>query len=310
MKVAQFKARHGDALPEAQVRNHGAAERASQRPQGIEAQIRAGRGARGPLEVQLSKFSPTLGSTTGNAQAELAVLQGQLADARVRYTPDHPDVKRLQRQIEALVCDSASEPERRRIVAEQPGLYRRCRASSMRLEAEIAALQAARHASAQSDLRVRGGMAAAAPDVEQDYAELARNRDVLQSQFDGHPGEAARGGYRPQSRDGAEGRPVHPDPVAQRPEHAVFAQSTRHHPAGDRTWRQARRGLCGTGRVVRSFGAQRPRLARRSPVFPPSRPCRSCSTEADRRRNSLWWVSYACVLIVATAFVAATVFTA
>ncbi len=33
-------------------------------------------------------------------------------------------------------------------------------------------------------------------------------------------------------------------------------------------------------------------------------------TEAERRRSSIRWLSYACVLIAATAFVAVTVFTA
>ena len=62
------------------------------------------------LNVQFSKINPTLGNTAGNLQTELATLQGQLADARVRYTPDHPDVKRLERQIEALSARAAAEP--------------------------------------------------------------------------------------------------------------------------------------------------------------------------------------------------------
>ena len=39
--VAEFKGRHGSALPKAQVRNQAAAERASRDLMGIEAQMRA-----------------------------------------------------------------------------------------------------------------------------------------------------------------------------------------------------------------------------------------------------------------------------
>ncbi len=123
-KIAQFKQRHPDALPDAQVRNQNSVERASQILFDIESQIRRAEERRGLLEVQLSRLNPTLGSTTGNTQTELATLQGQLADARVRYTPDHPDVKRLQRQIEALTAKAASDPSAGRDRAEQSGLHR------------------------------------------------------------------------------------------------------------------------------------------------------------------------------------------
>jgi polysaccharide chain length determinant protein (PEP-CTERM system associated) len=180
-RVAQFKIKHGEALPEAQVRNLGAAERASQTLFGVEAQIREATERQGLLEVQLSKINPVLGTTTGNTQLELATLQGQLAEARVRYTPDHPDVKRLQRQIEALMAKSAAEPPPTRVVANNPD-YLAVQSQVNATRREISALQASA-AEARRQLYAYQAGAMAAPRVESDYSALMRERGVLELQF-------------------------------------------------------------------------------------------------------------------------------
>ena len=179
--IAEFKARHGSALPEAQVRNQAAAERASRDLMGIEAQMRAAEERQALLKVQLSRINPTLGTTAGNVQTELATLQGQLADARVRYTPDHPDVKRLERQIEALSARAAAEPAS---VASAPNNPEYITVTSQ-IEAtqrELSALQSSA-ARARSQIYQYESGFSAAPAVEREYADLTRNRDVLQKQF-------------------------------------------------------------------------------------------------------------------------------
>lgn len=181
-RIAQFKLRHPDALPETQIRNLGAAERAATSLFDIEAQIRRAEERRGLLEVQLSKLNPTLGSTTGSPQAELAILQGQLAEARVRYTADHPDVKRLQRQIEALSTIVAQDPGSGRVVANNPD-YIAVESQLDSAKREISALQANAAQERQRLYQLEAG-AAAAPNVERDFATLSRDRAALQAQFD------------------------------------------------------------------------------------------------------------------------------
>ena len=181
-KIALFKIRHPDALPESQVRNVGAVERASDSLFDIESQIRRAEERQGLLEVQLSKVSPTLGSTTGSPQSELATLQGQLAEARVRYTPNHPDIKRLQRQIEALSAQAALEPGAGKVVANNPDYI----AVQGQLEAatrEISALRADAARERQRLHELEAGVASA-PRVESEYAVLMRERGALQAQFD------------------------------------------------------------------------------------------------------------------------------
>ena len=179
-RLAQFRAEHSESLPETQIRNQAMAERAERDLVGYESQIRAAEDRQTALNLMLSKVSPTLGTTTGNPQTELATLQGQLAEARVRYTPDHPDVKRLQRQIEALMAQpvtadaGAAEPNNPEYLAVQSQLAA--------VERELGALRVARDR-ARSQIYTYQSALGAAPQVEQDYAELVRQRDVLKNQF-------------------------------------------------------------------------------------------------------------------------------
>ena len=150
----QFKSRHGDALPAALGLSQGAAERAERDLQDIEGQIRLAEERQSLLNVQLSKLSPSLGSTTGNWRTELATLQGQLAEARVRYTPDHPDVKRLERQIEILSAKAASETGSAEPPANNPE-YLGVRSQINAVQRELAALQSECGARTGAHLRIR-----------------------------------------------------------------------------------------------------------------------------------------------------------
>jgi polysaccharide chain length determinant protein (PEP-CTERM system associated) len=307
LKVAQFKARHGDALPESQVRNLGAAERASQNIFSIEAQIRAAEERRGLLEVQLSKLSPTLGSTTGNTQAELAVLQGQLADARVRYTPDHPDVKRLQRQIEALAAKQASEPTASRVVPNNPD-YIGVQSQLDATRREISALQGSAERERAQVYAYEAG-AAAAPTVEKEYLELARNREVLQKQFDDVQAKLRQADVARNLETEQRG-----DRFTQ-----IRAPNTPDTPYSPNRLGIILLGIVLGGGIAMGLAAlaessdpsvRSVRDLREITSIPAIASLPVMFTETERRRRSIQRISYACVLIAATAFVAATVFTA
>jgi polysaccharide chain length determinant protein (PEP-CTERM system associated) len=179
-RISEFKARHGDALPESQFRNQAAVERAARDLQDIETRVRAAEEREGLLKVQLSKLNPSLSTTAGNWRTDLAVLQGQLADARMKYTPDHPDVKRLQRQIEALSAQVESQPGGT-VVPDNPE-YLSVQGQLQSAQREIAALRSEAARLRGQIYTYESGMAAA-PGVERDYAELTRARDVLRTQF-------------------------------------------------------------------------------------------------------------------------------
>lgn len=306
--IAQFKARHGSALPDAQLRNQGSAERATRELMDIESAIRAADERQALLNVQLSKLNPTLGSITGNPQAELATLQGQLADARVRYTPDHPDVKRLERQIEALSAKSSTEATSTvRVVPNNPE-YIGVQSQLVAVQREIAALQSSAARARGQIYEYDAGMAAA-PAVEREYAELTRGRDALRAQFNDIQGKL---------READIARNLETEQQGDR-----FSQ-IRTPGVADQPYSPNRLGIILLGIVLggglavglaaiaeASDPAVRgPRDLQAIPEIPIIASVPVMLNSAARRTRLVWWGSYATVLLAATAFVAITVVTA
>lgn len=180
-RIAQFKTRYGDALPETQARNIAATERIDRELLAIETQIRNAEDRQALLNVQLGQISPTLTGTAGSNRAELAILRAQLADARARYTPDHPDVKRLRRQIESLAARVEAEGDSPAIVPDNPE-YLAVQSQLTAVQREIAALRATA-ARARAQISGYESRLSVAPAVEQEYSELTRVRDVLLAQY-------------------------------------------------------------------------------------------------------------------------------
>ncbi len=118
--IEKFKSQYGAALPESQGINQAAVERVDLDLRANESRIRDAEQRQALLNIQLSQLNPTLAGSTGNWRAELKSLQAQLAEARMRYTPDHPDVKRLQRQIEALAARTEVEGDSAAVIPDNP----------------------------------------------------------------------------------------------------------------------------------------------------------------------------------------------
>jgi polysaccharide chain length determinant protein (PEP-CTERM system associated) len=305
-KIAEFKAKHGDALPESQFRNQAAAERAARDVQDVETRMRAAEEREALLSVQLSKLNPSLSTTAGNWRSDLTVLQGQLADARMKYTPDHPDVKRLQRQIEALVAEKAGSQDDGDIVADNPE-YLSVQSQLRSAQREVAAL---RSAAAQLRGQIYGyesGMAAA-PTVERDFAELTRARDVLRTQFVDLQGKL---------READLSRSLESEQRGDR-----FSQ-IRAPQVPTRPYSPNRIGIILLGLVL--GGALAVGLAALAESSDPSVRSRRdlleisdlpviaalpvLTNSAERRKERRLWLSYATGLVVATALVALTVVT-
>ena len=303
-RIAQFKGRHGDALPETQARSIAAIERVDRELRDVETRIRAAEERQALLNVQLSRLSPTLVGTVGNWRTELATLQAQLAEARVRYTPDHPDVKRLQRQIEALAAQIASEPEAAAVVPDNPD-YLVVQSQLEGAQHELAALgaTASRARSQISDYESRLSVA---PAVEREYSELTRVRDVLLLQFKD---------IQSKLREADVARTLETEQMGSR-----FTQ-IRAPSIPDTPFEPNRLGIILLGIVLGGgLAAGLAALAESSdPSVRSTRNLREITTipvlaaipvlvnEADHRRQRVWWTSYASVLLAAIVLVALTV---
>ena len=253
-RIAEFKTRHGAALPEAQIRNQAAAERSERDLQTIDGDIRVAEERLAQLRLQLSKVNPTLGSTDGSLHTELATLQGQLADARVRYTPDHPDVKRLQRQIETLSAQAAASGPGAAATANNPE-YLSVQSQIGAVQRELAALTANAARARGQIYQYQSGIAAA-PAVEREYAEMTRARDTLRAQYQdtqNRLGEASIARNLESEQKGDRFVQIRAPLVPAKP---YLTEPPRDHSARFRPWRRTRRGLGRARRIDRPNGAQ------------------------------------------------------
>lgn len=303
-QIAQFKTRHGDALPETHDRNIAASERVDRDLQATEAQIRSAVDRQALLNVQLGQLSPTLAGTAVSSRTELATLQAQLADARVRYTPDHPDVKRLQRQIEALRTRIAMEPDQPAIVPDNPE-YLAVQSQLTAVQRELDALRATA-ARARAQISAYESRLSVAPAVEREYSELTRVRDVLLAQFQDIQGKL---------READVARKLETAQMGAR-----FAQ-IRAPTVPDSPYEPNRLGIILIGIVLGSgLAAGLAALAESSdPSVRSARDLHDLSNispiaaipvlmnAADRRRQRVWWASYAGAILAVTALVGLTV---
>ena len=181
-RIADFKAEHGQALPEAQARNLGALDRAERDLTALESQIRLAEERETMLALQLTQISPNMFDTSQDWRIELNTLRAELAEARQRYTADHPDVRRLSRAIEALNARVAEDEGALRDIPPDNPEYIRVANQLETVRSELTALRASA-AQARSQIRQYSELRSIAPEVERQYLELMRDYNGLQAQF-------------------------------------------------------------------------------------------------------------------------------
>jgi polysaccharide chain length determinant protein (PEP-CTERM system associated) len=180
-KLAEFKSRYGDALPTSEGRNMMGADRSRRDLEDVQRRILAAEEKEGLLRVQIGEISPSLASAVGNWRTELSKLKGELALAEQKYTPDHPDVKRLRRAISELSEKGALSDTGESRRADNPE-YLRVSSQLDSARRELASLRS-------SEARIRGELyayeqnLATAPNVEREYIQLSRQYEGSQAQY-------------------------------------------------------------------------------------------------------------------------------
>lgn len=117
-KMARFKERHLDELPELAVLNSQMLNRTEDDLREVEARQRSLDQQISFLDAQLAQINPTaqIYSSTGerimSPQDRLKFLRSEYARASGLYAPDHPDVVRLKREIAGLEKGTGDEVDR------------------------------------------------------------------------------------------------------------------------------------------------------------------------------------------------------
>jgi uncharacterized protein involved in exopolysaccharide biosynthesis len=107
-KIAQFKEKNVDQLPEVTNLNLSLISRTENDLADVKNQLRMLEERKFTLDSQLATLNPAspifgeTGERLPDPSSQLKILKSEYATATARYSPEHPDVTRLKRQIEGL----------------------------------------------------------------------------------------------------------------------------------------------------------------------------------------------------------------
>ncbi|WP_297527155.1 GumC family protein [Thiohalobacter sp.] len=151
-QLATFKEQNVNRLPELAQLNSQLMDRTERQIEDIDNQIRTLEDRRFYLKGQLEQLDPYTPDVNISPQARLKALRTQYLSLNARYSPDHPDVIRLKREIEGLEKETGAGPDRDVLQSELRALQTELAAARekysaehpdvVRLERSVAALQA------------------------------------------------------------------------------------------------------------------------------------------------------------------------
>jgi polysaccharide biosynthesis transport protein len=116
-KIADFKAKHADELPELTQMNLQKMQHIQDELRDTDAQLRSLEQQITYLDAQLAQINPTAqvyASTGERVQSpadRLKYVRTEYARALALYSPDHPDVRRLKREMEGLEAAASADPD-------------------------------------------------------------------------------------------------------------------------------------------------------------------------------------------------------
>jgi polysaccharide biosynthesis transport protein len=184
-QYAELTSQHADVLPGSKDRNELNRERSERDLEDAQRQLRAAQERQSLMQIQLNGLSPNLlagkGGAVGGDLTDLATVKAQLADAEQRYTPDHPDVKRLRRALASLMTQQNGRGTGPVIKADNPE-YQRVASQLESANRDVAALQATVQREV-ADLSRYTYALHGSPEIERQFVQLQRQRDSLQAQY-------------------------------------------------------------------------------------------------------------------------------
>lgn len=202
-KVARFKQEHNGTLPEQETSLLAALSASSTELQGIQASIARAEENKLSLQAALSAAESSEVSLRASQQRDPAgsiqngvvvrkseILLEQLRAMRLRYTPDHPNVQALERELmqtrhaEAAAAQAAETgvPDRTKPAGSSPELIQqRERIATLRAQIEVAQHEAASLQKQREEVAASisndQARISKLPLVEQEMASLKRNYD-------------------------------------------------------------------------------------------------------------------------------------
>jgi polysaccharide chain length determinant protein (PEP-CTERM system associated) len=182
-EIKAFKNQHGDALPEFLGRNEAAIDREQHDLENLQQEILHAEEKESLLAVTLSQTSPNMVTEAGD-MTDLPTVRAKLAEAQQRYTPDHPEVKRLKQIVAQLGADQAKLTANGIAANANNPLYLTTASQLKSARNELAGLKA-EAARKQAVINQYEETLRRTPGVEREYSDIQRRRTALQTTYQG-----------------------------------------------------------------------------------------------------------------------------
>ncbi len=180
-QLAVLKRQYGDSLPDSLARNEAMIEDTERQLDSLQQQILTAQEKESELSVQLSQISPNLITQSGDL-TDVATVKAKLTEAEERYTPDHPEVKRLKRALEALMAQGASGPNAVMQAPNNPQYI----LTKTQLDGAHNTLDGLQRLAAQSRAKIEQlrGRVEGTPAAERAVSEVLRRKQALQNEYE------------------------------------------------------------------------------------------------------------------------------
>jgi polysaccharide chain length determinant protein (PEP-CTERM system associated) len=183
-KLAELRKKYGDALPEFLARNQTISEETQRQLDNLQPQILSAQEKESVLSVQLSQMSPNLITQSGDL-TDVATVRAKLTEAEQRYTPDHPEVKRLRRALETLMAQQSGHTQLSTGGIAQSSNNPQYNLTAAQLQAarnELASLRS-QAGTLQAKLGQSRALISQTPGAEHEFSEVMRRKEALQNQY-------------------------------------------------------------------------------------------------------------------------------
>jgi uncharacterized protein involved in exopolysaccharide biosynthesis len=184
-KIAKFREENPGGLPDDRVRNQDRVLSLEREMAGVDADLRSARARKDLIDAQLRdtpRDAPTIdaaGQVVVGTADRLSQAQAELVAALAKYSEDHPDVRRLRREIATLKQQGAGSG----VNPPSNPAYIQLESQSNAAAVEIRELTARRY-TISSQLSSLQGAVTLSPRLEEQYRELIRDYEVIQSQYE------------------------------------------------------------------------------------------------------------------------------
>jgi polysaccharide chain length determinant protein (PEP-CTERM system associated) len=185
-KLAKFREENPGGLPDDRVRNQDRVMSLERELAGLDSDLRSARARKDLVDAQLRdtpRDAPVIdetGQVVLRGADRLAIAQQELVAALAKYSEDHPDVKRLRREIATLTAQGAGTGPQ---AAPTNPTYIQLESQSNAAAVEIRELSARRYA-ISGQLTSLQGAVTLSPRHEEQYRELVRDYEVIQTQYE------------------------------------------------------------------------------------------------------------------------------